>query len=107
MNPHFMYPFICTQNDKTIEFAKVREEFYKTAASIPGKARHNGFMLSVIGRAPMEWIEHWIKGCFYIPALRIGPTVVKELSRLPIPKEGKPTIHDHYTWYMMSRDSSM
>ena len=38
----------------------------------------------------MEWIEHWIKeGCFYILALRIRPTVAKELSWLPIPKEGK------------------
>ena len=89
-NTHFMYPFVCTQEDKTIEFDKVREEFYRTAASIPGKARHKGFTLSVIGRAPMELIEYWIKGCFYILALRIGPTVAKELSRLPIPKEGKP-----------------
>ena len=54
VNPHFIYPCFSTQKDKTIEFDKVREEFYKIAASIPGKARYKGFTLSVIGRAPME-----------------------------------------------------
>ena len=38
----------------------------------------------------MEWIEYWTKGCFYILALCIGPTVAKELSRPPMPQEGKP-----------------
>ena len=102
-----MYPFLCTQEDKAIVFDKVREEFYRTAVSIPGKARHKGFMLSVIGRAPMEWIEHWIKeGCFYILALRIGPTVAKEPHGCQYQRRENPTSQDHYPWYMMSGASS-
>ena len=58
INPYFIYPFIATQSNKTIEFAKVRKVFYKSTASIPGKARHMGVTLSVIGRAPMKWIEY-------------------------------------------------
>ena len=56
INLHFIYPFVTTQSDETIEFVNVKEDFYNSAASIPGKARHRGFTLSIIGRAPMEWI---------------------------------------------------
>ena len=40
INPYFIYPFFTTQSNKTVEFDKVREELYRSAASISGKARH-------------------------------------------------------------------
>ena len=37
-----------------------------------------------------EWMEYWIKGACYFLATGIGPSKTKELSRFPIPKQGKP-----------------
>ena len=40
-----------------------------------------GFTLSIIDRAPTEWIEYWIKCCFLcILTLCIGTIIAKELS---------------------------
>ena len=56
-NPIFAYPFVVKAKENTIEFEDMRQHFYTTAASIPGKARHKNFTISVIGRMPTEWME--------------------------------------------------
>ena len=47
-------------------------------------------MLAVLVRAPMEWTEVWLEGIEFILVTTIAPAVVKELSRCPVPKAGKP-----------------
>ena len=50
-------------------------------------------------------MELWIKGCFYFLATRIAPKSIKELTRIPIPKPGKPNksrplslVHDCFSF---------
>ena len=50
-------------------------------------------------------MELWIKGTFYFPATRIAPKSTKELTRIPIPKPGKPNesrplslVHDIFSF---------
>ena len=54
INLHFIYPFVTTQKDKTIEFPTVREGIYRSTTIISGKARHKGFTLTIAitDRAP-------------------------------------------------------
>ena len=76
--------------DEHIDLKEVRDKFYNLIEKIPGNARHKGFQLAVLARAPMEWTELWLEGIQFILVSRIAPAVVKELSRCPIPKAGKP-----------------
>ena len=86
-----MYKYCVNPKDKHIDPKEVRDKFYNNSIEkIPGKARHKGFWLAVLARASIEWTELWLKGIQFILATRIVPAVVKELSRCPNPKAGKP-----------------
>ena len=104
-NPIFAYPFVVKSKENTVEFEDMRRHFYTVAASIPGKARHGNFTISVIGRMPTKWMELWIKGTLYFLGTRIAPKSTKELTRTPIPKPGKPNksrslslVHDCFSF---------
>ena len=67
----------------------MRDKFYSSIKKIPGKARHKGFQLAVLARAPMEWTGLWLEDIEFILVTGIFPAAVKELSICPIPKAGK------------------
>jgi hypothetical protein len=37
--------------------SKVKQDYFKTIATLPGRARHEGFHLAVIGRSSTDWID--------------------------------------------------
>ena len=89
IDPLFAHPFVISATKPIFDHPEVRRMFLDSVGSIPGKARHRGFTLAVVGRCPQNWVELWYKGIMYILITRIGPKLAKELSRLPIPKPGK------------------
>jgi len=72
------------QNDETFD-----KLFWKSLASVPGKARFEGFHLSVVGRFGSRWhycLLHIIK---LILIMRYVPNSLKSVARFPIPKSGR------------------
>ena len=54
---------------------------------IPGKARHEGFQLAVMGRMGKQWRRIMRKIMLLVSVLRYFPTPMKESTRWPIPKD--------------------
>jgi len=68
----------------------IEEDFWKAIYSIPNKARHDNFHLSVIGRMHKSWANTLLLLVKLIMATRIIPKNINILSRIPIPKPEKP-----------------
>ncbi|KAL7539688.1 hypothetical protein ACHAXR_011399, partial [Thalassiosira sp. AJA248-18] len=104
VNANFLYPYTVDAEAEEVEFDKVAKMFWKAIEKIPGKARHKGFQMAVIRRAPIKWAEHWLRGMYFILAMRTAPKIVKELTRCPIPKgadkpgETRPLSLVHDAW---------
>ena len=86
----FNYPFYLKDNIGTMhEEGDLMEKYMKAIASIPGKARHEGFQMAVLGRFGKRWrtiLFNLIKLMFI---MRYVPQEIKKISRFPIPKPGK------------------
>ena len=54
----FCYKYVVDPNAEEIDYPPVRKKFMDAIGSIPGKARHNGFQLAVLGRMPMKWANY-------------------------------------------------
>jgi len=86
----FHYPFYLKDNIGTMhEEEDLLEKYMKAIATIPGKARHEGFQIAVLGRFGKRWrtiLFNLIKLMFI---MRYVPPDIKKISRFPIPKPGK------------------
>ena len=73
---------------ETGEFSdeKLKDDYYKSISTIPGKARHNGFHLAVIGRMPKPWVDGVLLFLQNVLVSRCPPPSIKEMTRIPIPK---------------------
>ena len=95
-----------------VEFPEVTKKFFKAIESIPGKARHEGFQMAVVGRMPFNWINLWLQGISFILAARIAPKVIMEMTRVPIgkgpdkPGETRPLALVHGTWISSTQSST-
>ena len=104
---NFLWPYcINTSHDDPFHLPDVEDKFYNSIGSIPGKARHRGFTMQVLGRTPLSWSKWWSRGNAYILTSRIAPKAIKEMSRLPIPKpkpgETRPIALIHDTWAFLT-----
>ena len=84
------YPFFLTSADGNMNddefFIK---NFWKCLARIPGKARHEGFQMSVIGRFGKRWGDTLLDLTKLILIMRFMPPELRKMARFPIPKPGK------------------
>jgi len=84
------YPFYLQDNKgKMHEAASVEESFWKAIASVPSKARHDGFQLAVIGRFGKRWQTQLLNIIKLLLIMRYVPESLKVIARYPIPKPGK------------------
>ena len=62
--------------------------------------------MQVLGRTPLSWSKWWSRGNVYILTSRFAPALIKEMSRLPIPKpkpgETRPITLIHDTWAFLT-----
>jgi len=65
------------------------EMFWKSIASIPGKARYDGFQMAVVGRFGERWQKCLLNMIKLILIMRFIPQKLKSIARFPIPKPGK------------------
>ena len=63
--------------------------FWKGLARIPGKARYEGFQMSVIGRFGGRWGQVLLDIAKLILITRFMPPELRKMARFPIPKPGK------------------
>jgi len=68
---------------------EVAEMFWKSIASVPGKARYDGFQMAVVGRLGCRWQKCLFNICKLILTMRFIPKRLKSIARFPIPKPGK------------------
>ena len=55
-NKQFDWPYyIDTQQGNVFSDTKMEHEYYKMLKTTPGKARHDGFTLNLVGRLPIKW----------------------------------------------------
>ena len=86
----FFYPFFL--KDKTgfmndeLDFEK---QFMKAIIRIPGKARHDGFQMAVLGRFGKRWRNILLNIAKLMLIMRYIPPELKIISRFPIPKPGR------------------
>ena len=84
------YPFYLTSEfgdmNKDDNFVK---NFWKGLARIPGKARYEGFQMSVIGRLGSRWGKVLLDITKLILITRFMPPELRKMARFPIPKPGK------------------
>ena len=84
------YPFFLRSQKGDMSNEKCyADTFWKSLSSVPGKARHEGFHLAVIGRFGCRWQQ-----CLYdisklILLMRYIPRKLKAIARFPIPKPGR------------------
>ena len=84
------YPFYLTSNKGDMnEDDEITESFYKSIASIPTKARYDGFQLAVLGRFGRRWQRQLLNIIKLILIMRYVPSSLKKIARFPIPKPGK------------------
>ena len=66
------------------------EAFYRAITAVSGKARHENFYMAVLGHMGQKWPETMLKIIRLILVMRYMPTRYKQLTRVPIPKPGRP-----------------
>ena len=104
----FFYPFyLLNDTGKTMNDDNVEEKLWKSIASIPTKARFEGFQLAVVGRFGEIWRQLLLKIVKLILVMRYVPSCLKRMARFPIPKPGKRNeyrpislCHDLYCYIM-------
>ena len=89
INPLFAYKYRPDTRRGEIRLQEVENKFWKAIEGIPGKARHRNLHMALIARGPFEWTTLHLRAIKIVMASRIAPKVMKQLSRLPIPKPGK------------------
>jgi len=93
-NPHFFYPFYLLDDKGNItEGKKLERNLWKAIATIPSKARFEGFQLAVVGRFASRWRKLLLKIVKLILIMRYIPPALRKMARFPIPKPGK---HNEY-----------
>jgi len=93
-NPHFFYPFyLLNEKGRLMEEEKLEQSFWKAIATIPSKARFEGFQLAVVGRFAPRWRLLLFKIIKLILTMRYIPPALRKMARFPIPKPGK---HNEY-----------
>ena len=63
-NPNYSWPYYFDENTDEFSNDELEQNYWKAIKSIPGKARHNGYTLSVLGRIHLDWARsmlHLIK----------------------------------------------
>jgi len=86
----FFYPFFLTNKNGTMnDEDNFRERFLKAIIKIPGKARHEGFQMAVLGRFGERWRQILFNISKLMLVMRYVPPELKVISRFPIPKPGK------------------
>ena len=89
--PELRYAFFYDQETGEFSDKKVKEDYDRSILTIPGKARHDGFHMSLIGRLPKPWVEGVLIFLQNVLASRCPPPKIKEMTRIPIPKgDDKP-----------------
>jgi len=111
-NPRFAWPFQLTKRpdriprqeppDPLIDIANsnrripqctapdVEEAVRASSEKGRGKGRHNNFHVSIIGRLPARYSQIFLRILQATLAARIIPDPCREITRILIPKEGKP-----------------
>jgi len=86
----FFYPFYLTNKEDCMHAEEdLKDNFMKSLSGIPGKARHEGFQMAVIGRFGKRWRNALFNLIKLILIMRYVPPDIKKISRFPIPKPGK------------------
>jgi len=86
----FFYPFFLQdRTGKMNEELSVEKSLWKSLGSVPGKARHDGFQLAVLGRFGQRWRRFLFKLIKIMLIMRYIPYEMKKIARFPIPKPGK------------------
>jgi len=84
------YPFFLTSAEGDMnDDEPFIKNFWKCLARIPGKARHEGFQMSVIGRLGKRWGDTLLDITKLILIMRFMPPELRKMARFPIPKPGK------------------
>ena len=89
-NAVFNYPFIQRSREGGLTDQRVRADFYRAITAVPGKARHEGFYMAVLGRFGGQWPSTPLKIIEMVFIARYIPTKYKQMTRVPIPKPGRP-----------------
>ena len=89
-NKALFYPFFLRDYDGVMnEENRFAEMFWKSLTSVPGKARYEGFHMSVIGRFGRKWQTCLYRIIKLILLMRFIPRQLKKVARFPIPKPGR------------------
>jgi len=89
--PEMFYPFYIKDWETTMTNGDlIEKKFWPALKKIPGKARHQGFHMAVIGRFQVCWQKCLLSIINLIFLLRYMPNCLKSIERYPIPKPGKP-----------------
>jgi len=107
-NHEFFYPFYLLDEKGSISNEETLEKgFWKSIASVPSKARFEGFQLAVLGRFSVRWRKMLFKIIKLILIMRYIPSSLKKMARFPIPKPGRQNeyrpislCHDLYCYIM-------
>jgi len=84
------YPFFLTsENGEMMEDSNIIKNYWKGLARIPGKARFEGFQMSVLGRFGSRWGQVLLDITKLILITRYVPPELRKMARFPIPKPGK------------------
>jgi len=84
------FPFFLTSSSGTMnDEAEFEESYWKSLASVPGKARYNGFHMAVVGRFGKRWQQCLRNISKLILIMRYVPNKLKKIARFPIPKPGR------------------
>jgi len=86
----FYYPFFLQHENGSIHMeSMLKESFMKAVSGIPGKARHGGFQMAVLGRFGKRWQGVLFQLLKLMLIMRYIPPDLKKISRFPIPKPGR------------------
>jgi len=84
------YPFFLLSRTGSMHHEQhIENWFWTSLASVPGKARFEGFHMSVIGRFGRRWRNTFLNIVKLILLMRYVPNSLKSIARFPIPKPGK------------------
>jgi len=87
----FNYPFFLRASSGMMNKSTfIESHLWKCLASIPGKARFDGYQLATIGRFGSRWRKALLNIIKLIFIMRFIPAELKQIQRFPIPKPGKP-----------------
>ena len=86
----FNYPFFLLDNNGTMNRSDLVEtKLWRSLASIPTKARHDGAHIAILGRFGLRWRKLLLNFIKLMLIMRYIPAEMKKISRYPIPKPGK------------------